>query len=62
MISSGKELYWIATPLDGLDVASFHGGSIMITSNSFCPNSSCFCLNNSKSKVLTSVMIGIESE
>lgn len=60
IISSDNESYCIATPLDGLDDDNFHGGSIMIISNKCCPIYNCLVLNNSKSKVLISVQIGIE--
>ena len=50
----------MATPLEGFDEESFHGGSIMMTSKSLCPNSSCLVLRSSKLKFRTSAQIGME--
>lgn len=58
--SSLRLQYWMATPRDGCEVESFHGGSIMITSNWRCPISSCVWASKSKSNLVTSPQIGTE--
>ena len=52
----------MATPLEGCEVDNFHGGSIIITSNSAPPvNYLCFLINTSNLKLVTSALIGTAS-
>lgn len=58
IMSSDKLEYWIATPRDGWEVESFHGGSIMITSNSLLATYNCLVISLSKSSLVTSAQMG----
>ncbi len=48
----------MATPLEGCEVDSLHGGSIIITSNYLPPIYNCFYSNLWKSNLVTSAQIG----
>lgn len=50
----------MATPLDGWEVDSFHGGSIIITSNILLAIFFCLSISTSQSKAVISAQIGIE--
>jgi hypothetical protein len=58
--SSLRLLYWIATPLEGCEVLSFQGGSIIITSNILIPKFICVLTSRFQLKVVTSAQMGIE--
>jgi len=58
MASSPRLEYWMATPREGCEEESLHGGSIMTTSNSRCAISSCLDMSSWKSNFVTSAQIG----
>merc|ERR1719474_2003133 len=61
MMSSESCEYPSATPRVGLAVASIHGGSVMITSNSRPLSSFCFIASFLKSNCLISARIGTQN-
>lgn len=57
--SSLRLSYWMATPREGWEVLSFHGGSIMMMSKALCPKFIWLLIKVFQLKFLTSAQIGI---